>query len=266
MKKYFYLILVLIIYCQRGSAQAGLCDTAYWNHTYANPRLMIYDSCVTIRATIKILDPPLLTGDGDYHIYVQPDSQYRWMIYYRDSLYSLHCGHDLSGDTFPGMLNVEEICKGTIEDTGPLGAIENAACANFNDNVYLPNTGEYCEITGPLVYDSVHCWNEIHPVSRMILNPSGIVERDWKLVADGLKIFPQPAGKELKFRFEQPPHAVTLIKLYTISGLQLVVYGLSETTTLDLDVSSWPTGEYLYSVVAQEPGKTIRNGKFSVLH
>jgi hypothetical protein len=247
--------------------QSGICDTAYWNHTYANERLKIYDSCYTITATIIVLDPPLLTGDGDYHIYTKPDSQYTWMIYYRDSVYLRSCEGSGAADTIPGALNVEEICKGTIEDTGPDGVVENAACLNFNDTVYLPAANEHVQITGPFVYDTVHCWNELHPVSRMVvLPPLGISQPDWTSLANNLKVFPSPANHEIEFAFDRAPGAVTLIKIYTITGQQLFIYGMAQTSSLKLDVSTWPVGQYLYTIVAQEQNKVLRSDKFTVVH
>jgi hypothetical protein len=262
MKK-ILLPFLLFFALSQAHAQSGVCDTAYFNHTYNSSDLKIYDSCVTITATIKLLDPPALTGDRDYHIYTQPDSQFRWMIYLRDTSFVTLCQGSLSGDTFPGWLNVEEICK------GPSGGGSNpadAACGTFNSSVYLPNTGEYVEITGPFRYDIVHCWNEIHPVSKMVVIPAGISGPDWASVADGLKVFPQPAGHELEFQFDRAPGAVALIKIYSITGEQLFIYGLAKTSSLKLDISTWPTGEYLYSIVAEEQNKVVKTGKISVVH
>lgn len=206
-----------------------------------------------------------MTADGDYHIYVHVDPQYYWMIYYRDSNYVKLCEGSGAADTFAGDLNVEEVCKGAVTTTGPLGTVETDACINFNDTVYLPNIGEYVQVTGPFIYDTVHCWNELHPVSHMILHPAGISGPDESII-DGLKIFPQPANNEMTFQFAHPPHAITLVKLYNIAGQQLFVYALAETSLLKVDVSTWPPGEYLYSIVSQENSKTLKSGKFSVVH
>jgi len=164
------LILSLLLFSLSTThGQSGLCDTSYWNHTYSNERLKIYDSCYTITATVRALIPPSLNGDGDYHIYMQPDSQYIWMINYRDTAYSGLCeGVDSSlYQICVTCLNAEEICKGPITDTGAGGLEQSDACLNFNDTVYLPNAGEYVQATGPFIYDKVHCWNELHPISKM---------------------------------------------------------------------------------------------------
>jgi hypothetical protein len=83
---------------------------------------------------------------------------------------------------------------------------------------------------------------------------------------DGLKVFPQPANQAINFQFGSAPHTVTLIKLYNVSGELLYVYALSETSLLSVNVSSWPAGDYLYSIVSQEHSKVLKNGKFSVVH
>ncbi len=268
MKKSLYILGLLFVAISNSYGQSGLCDTAYWNHTYYNQRLRIYDSCYTIKGTLKVLLAPSLTGDGDYHLYIQPDSTYQWMVKFRDSSYVKHCaGIDSNGYTIcTTCLNVEEICKGTITDGGSVGAAENAKCKNFNDTVYLPNTGEYVQVTGPFVYDTVHCWNELHPVSHMKLLVTGVNEINGDGLVNGLKIFPQPANGEVKFQFQHAPHAITLIKLYSIRGQQLYIYALSETNTLNVDVSTWPTGEYLYSIILKDQNKLLKSGKFSVAH
>jgi len=41
---------------------------------------------------------------------------------------------------------------------------------------------------------------------------------------------------------------------------------MAETNVLPLDVSNWPAGNYLYSIVLQEQGKVLKSGVFSVVH
>jgi len=268
MKHKFYLAFLLFFVLTKINAQSGLCDTAYWNHTYSNERLKIYDSCYTITGTINLLLPPTFTGDGDYHIYVKVDTQYLWMLNYRDTNYSKLCeGLDSAGYRICiTCLNVEEVCKGPVTTGGAEGAVESNACINFSDTVYLPNTGEYVRATGPFVYDTVHCWNELHPISKMeVITPTGINEPN-KSVINSLKVFPQPANNNVAFQFDEAPHALTFIKLYDITGQLLYVYAMAETNRLNLDVSSWPAGEYLYKVVSHEQEKTLKSGKFSVVH
>lgn len=269
MKKFILIVLLALPFFLKSYGQSGLCDTSYWNHTYHNYRLKIYDSCVTITATIKYLIPPVINGDGDYHIYVTPDSPYLWMINYIDSSILIQCGghRDSIGIIlFPGTLNVEEICKGPVTDPQPAKGYEDSACLPFNDLVYLPNANEHVSITGPYVMDIDHCWNELHPVSHMAVVPvTGVSGPDWANMVSGLKVYPQPASDKLNFRFQAAPHAVTLIKLYNISGQLMFIYGMAETNSLELDISSWPAGEYLYSIVAADQNKILKNGKISVV-
>jgi hypothetical protein len=248
----------------------AVCDTPYWDHTYANARLKVYQGCASITGTIKSLLPPTFTGDGDYHIYILPDTQYAWMVSYRDTNYLKLCeGSDSAGYRLICIpcLNVEEVCKGAPTASGGVVATVDSACLDFNDTTYVPNVGEYVRATGPFIYDTVHCWNELHPVSSMIvLNPLNIPEPEGGSFTDEMKIFPQPADKDMEFAFQHPPHALTLIKLYNIAGQQLFVYGLAETSVLYLDISTWPSGQYLYSIVSQEQGRVLKSGVFSVVH
>jgi hypothetical protein len=249
-----------------------ICDSNYWNHTYANERLKIYTQygCQTLTGVIKTLLPPSFTGDGDYHIYIQPDSQYAWMVSYRDSTYLKLCEGSDSSDyrliCIP-CLNVEEVCKGAALASSGVQAVVDTACLNFNDTTYIPSTGEHVAATGPFVYDTVHCWNELHPISSMILlNPTYVPEPEGSSFLDGMKIFPQPANQDLEFQFDHAPHAITLIKLYNAAGQQLFVYGMAETNLLHIDVSEWPAATYFYSIVAQEQHTVLKGGSFTVVH
>src|ERR1700689_1346905 len=114
MKRILLFAFFICIGFSEAYAQSGICDTSYWNHTYLNNRLKVYDSCVTVTATIYLLDPPFLTGDGDYHIYTTPDSAYAWMVDYRTPSFLKYCLGTDSSAKFAGKLNVEEVCKGTI--------------------------------------------------------------------------------------------------------------------------------------------------------
>jgi len=269
MKKYIIGLFFLLAAGAVLDAQSGLCDTAYWNHTYSNYRLKIYDSCLTITGVVKVEIPPSLTADGDYHIYVQPDSQYQWMQYFRDSNYIKLCEGDDSSEyelVCASCLNVEEVCKGAVVDVGASGDTEKAACANFSDTVYLPNTGERVEVTGPYVYDIIHCWNELHPVSKMVVGYiTNIPEPEGSTFLDGMKLFPQPARNEVEFDFAHPPHSLTFVKLYNAAGQLLFIYGMAETSYLHLDISTWPTGEYPYAIVSQEQARVLKSGVISVV-
>jgi len=78
------LISVLLIFAVASMFAQAICDSGYWNHTYANARLKVYQQgCQTITGVIKNRINPegtFGTGDGDWHIYVLPDSQYTWMV------------------------------------------------------------------------------------------------------------------------------------------------------------------------------------------
>jgi hypothetical protein len=161
---------------------------------------------------------------------------------------------------------VEEICHGLITSSGADGDTEMAACGNFSDTLYVPNQGEHLMVTGPFIYDIEHCWNEIHPVSKMIVIPAAGISTPPGNAADGLKVYPVPASKQITFQFAHAPQAVTLVKFYTMAGKQFLAYGLAETSQLNVDVSAWPAGQYLYSVVSQEQGTKLKSGTFTVVH
>lgn len=273
MKKNLLFTILLFAAFVTSYGQSGLCSVSYWNQTYANARLKIYDSCMTITGVVKYEIPPsglFGTGDGDYHIYILPDTQYSWMVSYRDTNYLKLCeGSDSGGYRLICIpcLNVEEVCKGAPTDAGAQASVDSACHGVFNDSIYLPNVGEYVRCSGPFIYDTVHCWNELHPISYMVVvNPSYIPEVSGSSFLDGMKVFPQPANNEVEFHFEHAPHAVTLVKFYNAQGRQLFVYALAETNDLYLNVENWPSGSYPYAIVSQEQGKLLKSGVMSVVH
>ena len=85
-------------------------------------------------------------------------------------------------------------------------------------------------------------------------------------MANGMKVFPQPANSDLRFQFQHAPHAVTLIRLYNLEGQQMFIYALSETNELRLDVSDRPSGQYIYQVVLKDQNQVLKSGRCTVAH
>jgi len=90
--------------------------------------------------------------DGDYHIRVQLDSGQENLINEKNILVQHGC------------LVVEIICGCEVSQSD---AIET--CQGYLNNVIVPKIGQHGYFTGSYVYDSEHGWNEIHPVTKIVL-------------------------------------------------------------------------------------------------
>jgi len=222
------------------------CDTLFIEHTYNWHNLNLKLRCVTMTGTVQLILPPAQTGDGDAHIYILPDAGYDSLVY--------------SPTTFPTWLNVEETCVGT-----PLDTTVDPYCNGWPNPLYLPNVGERVRCTGPWVFDPVHGWNEIHPVSGMeLLGATYVPDLDNTFLND-LKVYPQPASMQVMFAFSHPPHEPTYIRFYNSLGRNVGAFMLAETDLFTLNTSYWPAGAYVYTISKETTG-ILKRGIMAVVH
>lgn len=155
-------ILFLWLVLGSHAAPGAPCDQSAWAHVYHgarftsgisaraddNPRLLVLKACVTVTGT---LETSLTEKDGDLHIRMAVDPQFRSMLNARN----------ISGQR--GDLVVEPVCQGKVTqaDTLKEKACEGYAGLKF-DRALL---GKRVTVTGPLVTDREHGWNELHPPS-----------------------------------------------------------------------------------------------------
>jgi hypothetical protein len=133
------------------------CDHSLWSHVYAGDprrfsrpqdRLQIIQNCVSVTGTIESARPE---KDGDFHIRLQLDPQYRSMLNAKNR----------SGQH--GALVVEPICMNPVKQRDTL---KEHVCDGFSQQVYTPDMlGNHVRVTGAYVTDMEHGWNEIHPVT-----------------------------------------------------------------------------------------------------
>jgi hypothetical protein len=89
--------------------------------------------------------------DGDFHIRLQLDPQYRSMINAKNK----------SGQQ--GALVVEPICMNPVKQRDTL---DEHSYDGFSQDVYKPDMlGSHVRVTGAYVTDMEHGWTEIHPVT-----------------------------------------------------------------------------------------------------
>ncbi|CAM6001593.1 unnamed protein product [Sphagnum balticum] len=186
-------------------------------------------------------------ADGDIHIRLTVDSPFTYMLN----------ASNYSGEL--GKLVCEPICATTVTQSDAI-----SSCAGFTNTVYIPNVGEHVAVTGPYVTDNDHGWNELHPVtSIVILYPTGIREATSN-VMDGFKVYPTPSDDQINMEFATAPGRPVYITIYDALGRSGGNYQLQNTTKLTITTTYLPDGTYYYSM-RQDSG-VIGQGEFAVRH
>lgn len=149
---------------------APQCNESLWTHVYAGTfntakhRLRVIDLCKTVTGVIVFAGPE---PDADYHIRLKLDSG-------QASLLNAKNRAPLPGGQ-GGNLVVEPICQKapTQADT-----VKEKVCNGFRQNIAAmtiikanakKKIQTTVEITGAFVKDMQHGWNEIHPVTSIVI-------------------------------------------------------------------------------------------------
>src|ERR1700737_1320428 len=142
-------------------AASIFCDHSLWSHVYAGDprrfsrpqdRLQVIQNCVSVTGTIESARPE---KDGDFHIRLQLDPQYRSMLNAKNR----------SGQH--GALGVEPVFMNPVKQRDTL---DEHACDGFSQDVYTPDMlGTHVRVTGAYVTDMEHGWTEIHPVTSITI-------------------------------------------------------------------------------------------------
>jgi hypothetical protein len=137
------------------------CDSNLWDHVYAGDprqfksakdRLQVIQDCITVTGTIK---KAKAEPDGDFHITVEVDPEFKHLL------------NDKNTAGQHGFLVVEPICSNRVKQPDTL---KEGVCKGFNQSIYKNNMkGKRVRITGAYVTDMEHGWNEIHPVTSIVL-------------------------------------------------------------------------------------------------
>jgi uncharacterized protein YgiM (DUF1202 family) len=144
-----------------GSNTLAGCGDALWQHVYHPYRLLVMNECVTVSGIVvdatngRNSDGVRHEADGDTHGWLQLDPQFA----------NLLNNGNMSAEN--GNLVFEIVChfRVTQADAKP-------ACSAFGDHTVIPPVGTHVQITGAFVQDNNHQrWNEIHPVSRIVIIP-----------------------------------------------------------------------------------------------
>ena len=141
-------------YQNAASNQTSLCHDpdSISSHVYHPYRLDTVKSCITASGIVQAIIPE---ADGDYHIRLALDPQYRSLT------------NSANGQYQYGDLVVEIICA-----SQPITQQDAVlACEGYTNNITLPSVNDNITVTGPYVLDTDHNnWAEIHPVYSLTVS------------------------------------------------------------------------------------------------
>jgi hypothetical protein len=126
---------------------APQCDQSLWQYVYHPARLQVLNPCTSVTGAVdEVRNEP----DGDFHIRFRLDPQFA----------SLLNQMNISGQQ--GDLVLEPICQGKVTQPDAVQPCKPCAGPHFQ-----PQVGQRYLVWGAHVNDSVHGWNELHPVTSM---------------------------------------------------------------------------------------------------
>jgi hypothetical protein len=120
------------------------------SHVYNPDRLNVINSCIVASG---VVDNVLEEADGDYHVRLALDPQYRNLTNSANDQYQY------------GDLVVEIICALPISQQDAV-----SACQGYTSNITVPSLNDHITVTGPYALDTDHYnWAEIHPVYTLTI-------------------------------------------------------------------------------------------------
>lgn len=135
---------------------AACASDAVLGHVYHPFRLIVYSHCISVPGTVVSVKQE---GDGDVKIGLAPDPDYQ---------YTVNLGNRLFHHN---ELVVEIVCA---HPAGGAAALKS--CANYTNEIVIPLEGQRVTVVGQHVLDTLHGWNEIHPVYTVSpLAPSAVL-------------------------------------------------------------------------------------------
>ena len=197
---------------------------------------------MTISGTVYSL---IYEDDGDIHIRITLDTPFTYMLNARN----------YSGQK--GKLVCEPLCATTCTQADAI-----SFCAGFANKVYIPVVGEHVLVTGSYVTDNEHGWNEIHPVTSIVIGNSVRVSNLTSSVVPEISVYPNPASSHVNFRLSEKPSSIVYITISDEIGRLGGQYQMLETTDLEINTRYLPAGKYYYNIRQDE--KCIKTGNFVV--
>lgn len=144
-----------------GSNALAGCGDGLWQHVYHPSRLLVMNECAAVSGTIvdatngRNPDGMRHEADGDTHGWLKVDPQFANLL------------NNGNMTAEGGNLVFEIVCHYHVTQTDA-----KPSCSAFNDRTAIPPIGSHVRMSGTFVQDNNHAkWNEIHPVSRIIVIP-----------------------------------------------------------------------------------------------
>jgi hypothetical protein len=125
------------------------CDPGIWKHVYNPTRLKVINKCITVTGVIT---ESHAEADGDQHLLLKPDGGNENLLT-RKNLKNKK-----------GNLVIEAVCINNITEKKV-----GDACKGYVNHITIPSVGAHVKVSGSLVLDTHNGWNEIHPVSKIVI-------------------------------------------------------------------------------------------------
>ena len=170
------LVCFLSLFTRAAFAQ---CQDTLWKHVYHSYRLAVNDSCMNVSGIVYSL---IYEADGDIHIRLTVDPAYTYMLN----------SANYSGEL--GKLVCEPLCATTCTQADAI-----ASCAGFTNTVFIPAVGEHVWVTGSYVTDNDHGWNELHPVTRILMYNTLAAGNVNGTKTPEVAVYPNPAPQFVNF-------------------------------------------------------------------
>jgi hypothetical protein len=125
------------------------CDPEIWKHVYNPGRLTVIKDCITVTGVIT---ESHAEADGDQHLLLKPDGGQENLLTKRNL------------KNKKGNLVIEAICINKISEKKV-----GDACRGYINHITIPAVGAHVKVSGSLVLDTHNGWNEIHPISKIVI-------------------------------------------------------------------------------------------------
>ena len=109
-------------------------------------------------------------------------------------------------------------------------------------------------------YQATQNWFVVQ-MDDLFLMPTASIPQNEK--HEAMTIYPQPADDKITWQLQEKPDRVA-ISLFDISGRKMAAFTNLSGTTISLDVSTIPSGLYVYQLMNAE--KEISTGRISIQH
>ena len=132
-----------------GNTLPGECENNWWHCVYLPKRLVILESCVTVRGIV--VDARYVL-DGDAILYLRLDPEY---AHFSNQKNYEQFGNDI--------LELEIVCR------HPVFRFLVFRCWTCGNKILVPRVGDHIEADGVYVEDTRHMHLELHPVTRITM-------------------------------------------------------------------------------------------------